>query len=85
MPLDVPQDICDQCKAVKKESNHWWVVSFCASLPDGPPAYAPLFVLMPLDRLIPEHRKIAGANLHVCCSKSCAIQALSAWMDKQTA
>ena len=81
MPLDVPQDICDQCKAVKKEGNHWWVVGVATVERENVPFSR--WSILPLHRLSASDRKDVP-DLIACCSKSCAIQALSTWMDKQS-
>ena len=62
---------CDECKAVKKEANHWWLVA--QSQDDGQPA----LVIRPHI----ENSSWEGAGLDFC-GIECASRFISRWMSQ---
>jgi hypothetical protein len=74
MPI-ISQIICDGCKAVKKEANHWYTLVISdtqeASLRPMAKSRAELF-----------HADVAGVQY--LCGRRCVSEALDRWMDGLT-
>lgn len=74
MPL-VSQIICDRCQAVKKETNHWYVLIVSdQEARVRPMAFTPLNLLQPG----------APEEVQYLCGRLCAIEALDSWMETFT-
>jgi hypothetical protein len=74
MPL-VAQIVCDTCHAVKKPTNHWYVISrennsFCVK---------PLALVLPADC---QTTTVPSSSLQYFCGRFCAVAALTEWMTK---
>jgi hypothetical protein len=74
MPL-VSQIICDRCQAVKKETNHWYILV----VTDREASIRPM-ALTPLNLLQPG----APVDVQYLCGRLCAIEALDTWMGTFT-
>ena len=74
MPI-VAQIVCDNCHAVKKATNHWYVISLENDS----------FCLKPLALALPANwatKQFPDSSLQYFCGRFCAVEALTAWMTK---
>ena len=71
MPI-VSQIICDRCKAVKKETNHWYTLV----VTDRDVCIRPI-ALTPPNLLLPG----AVPAMQDLCGRLCAVEALDNWME----
>jgi len=69
MPL-ISQIVCDNCQAVKKETNHWYTL--------GPDLHG-VFV-RPLEHANRDS-SCSGQSLQYFCGRFCLLEALRKWMD----
>jgi hypothetical protein len=72
MPI-VAHIVCDNCQAVKKETNHWYAIS----LEDNSLCIRPL--ALPTDWAT---KNLPDSSLQYFCGRFCAIEALTRWMNK---
>ena len=74
MPI-VAQIVCDNCHAVKKATNHWYVISHENNS----------FSLKPLALALPANwatKQFPDSSLQYFCGRFCAVEALTGWMTK---
>jgi hypothetical protein len=72
MPI-VTQIVCDSCHAVKKATNHWYVISLEKNN----------FCLKPLAVALAEDwatQHCSDSSLQYFCGRFCAVDALTGWM-----
>jgi hypothetical protein len=74
MPI-ISQIICDGCRAVKKETNHWYTLVINQ---DHEACVRPM-AKSPVDLFKPD------AAVQYLCGRRCVIEALDHWMDRFTA
>ena len=75
MPI-ISQIICDECQAVKKQTNHWYTLIVNG---DQEACLRPM-AMSPVDLL-----KADAAGVQYLCGRCCALEALDHWMDCLTA
>lgn len=65
---------CDYCPALKKETNHWWMLDV---IPRN-------FTLGTWDEELADQRTVSGTpRFEHVCSESCAVKALNKWMTER--
>jgi hypothetical protein len=74
MPL-VAQIVCDSCHAVKKATNHWYVIS----LENNSFCLKPLAFAFAADWAT---KHCSDSSLQYFCGRFCAVDALTGWMTK---
>jgi hypothetical protein len=74
MPI-ITQTLCDGCRAVKKETNHWYTVQFEENAHQA--------TLRPMAHTAAPLMQAGRADLLYFCGGLCATEAISQWMDAQ--
>jgi hypothetical protein len=74
MPL-VAQIVCDTCHAVKRATNHWYVIS----LENNSFCFKPLALALAADWAT---KHFSESSLQYFCGRFCAVEALTGWMTK---
>jgi hypothetical protein len=74
MPI-LTQILCDGCRAVKQETNHWYTL-----VVDEPPTVC----LRPMAHTPPSLLQPGAAHVLYFCGRYCAIEGITQWMDTLT-
>jgi predicted Fe-S protein YdhL (DUF1289 family) len=71
MPI-VTQIVCDGCQTVKKEANHWYMLT----IDQQTAALSPLRTTSE-----GQHHHERGTHRQFFCGRFCAVEAITRWMD----
>ena len=72
MPI-ITQMLCDGCKAVKKETNHWYTLVVDEHQ---------VACLRPMSHTPPSLLQLGASHVSYFCGRHCAIEGITQWMDK---